>query len=334
MDSLTQIVLGASIGETILGKKLGNKALLYGAIAGTIPDLDVFVGKLYDPITAITIHRGFSHSILFFLILSPVLGILLQKWEYKKQLSFKQTTLFWFLGLLTHALLDAFTTWGTQLFYPSDLRLAQHSIFVIDPLYTLPFSFCLIMVMRLKRNHPKRRKWNNIGLTISSCYLLITVLVQQIVKNKFENQLQAQNIQYSRKIVKPAPLNIILWNGIFETEEGYYMGDYSFFDTSPISFNFYPKQPHLISDKKSEKVLQQLFWISEDWWVITEKNNELFFNDIRFGVLGYDQPEPEYAFSYKLYQQNGVLQAQEVANKSKSRAKELFSALWERIQGK
>ncbi|WGU68133.1 metal-dependent hydrolase [Capnocytophaga canimorsus] len=71
MDSLTQIVLGASIGEAMLGKKLGNKAPLYGAIAGTIPDLDVFVGKLYDPITAITIHRGFSHSILFFLILSP-----------------------------------------------------------------------------------------------------------------------------------------------------------------------------------------------------------------------------------------------------------------------
>lgn len=41
MDSLAQIVLGATVGEAILGKKGGNKAMLYGAFAGTILDLDV-----------------------------------------------------------------------------------------------------------------------------------------------------------------------------------------------------------------------------------------------------------------------------------------------------
>ena len=45
MDSITQIVLGAACGEAVLGKKIGNRALLFGAIGGTIPDLDVFVGK-------------------------------------------------------------------------------------------------------------------------------------------------------------------------------------------------------------------------------------------------------------------------------------------------
>ena len=65
MDSLTQIVLGASVGEATLGKKIGNKALLWGAIAGTIPDLDVFIGHYVDSVTKNEIHRGFSHSILF-----------------------------------------------------------------------------------------------------------------------------------------------------------------------------------------------------------------------------------------------------------------------------
>ena len=41
MDSLTQIVLGASVGEAALGRKVGNRAMVWGAIAGTIPDLDV-----------------------------------------------------------------------------------------------------------------------------------------------------------------------------------------------------------------------------------------------------------------------------------------------------
>ena len=68
MDSLTQIVLGASVGEVVLGRKVGNKAMLYGAIAGTIPDLDVIASNFTDTITANEIHRGFTHSIFFALI--------------------------------------------------------------------------------------------------------------------------------------------------------------------------------------------------------------------------------------------------------------------------
>ena len=74
MDSLTQIVLGAAVGEAVLGKKVGNKAMLYGAIAGTIPDLDTIVGKFLDPLTAIEIHRGISHSIVFSIAMAPLLG--------------------------------------------------------------------------------------------------------------------------------------------------------------------------------------------------------------------------------------------------------------------
>lgn len=333
MDSVTQIVLGAAVGEKILGKKLGNKALLYGAIAGTIPDLDVYVGKLFDPITAIEIHRGFSHSVLFFVLLSPLLGWLTSRIEQKRGVNFKQATWFWFLGLLTHALLDAFTTWGTQLFYPLDIRLSLHSIFVIDPLYTLPFLFCLIMVMRYKRTNPKREKWNRLGLIISTSYLMLTVLVQQVVKLKFEEALAEKQIAYNRKIVKPSPFNIILWNTVVETEKGYYIGDYSFFDSQPIGFDFYPKQEELITDIQTEKVITQLQWISEGWWLITEKEGKLFLNDIRFGLLSADRKNPEFAFSYELIVRGDSVQAVEVTNKSKGRAKQLLRDLWERIKG-
>lgn len=333
MDSVTQIVLGAAVGEKILGKKLGNKALLYGAIAGTIPDLDVYVGKLFDPITAIEIHRGFSHSVLFFVLLSPLLGWLTSRIEQKRGVNFKQATWFWFLGLLTHALLDAFTTWGTQLFYPLDIRLSLHSIFVIDPLYTLPFLFCLIMVMRYKRTNPKREKWNRLGLIISTSYLMLTVLVQQVVKLKFEEALAEKQIAYNRKIVKPSPFNIILWNTVVETEKGYYIGDYSFFDSQPIGFDFYPKQEELITDIQTEKVITQLQWISEGWWLITEKEGKLFLNDIRFGLLSADRKNPEFAFSYELIGRGDSVQAVEVTNKSKGRAKQLLRDLWERIKG-
>ena len=64
MDSLTQIVLGAAVGEVVLGRKVGNKAMLWGAIAGTIPDLDVYQSLFFDSLTTNELHRGFSHSIL------------------------------------------------------------------------------------------------------------------------------------------------------------------------------------------------------------------------------------------------------------------------------
>lgn len=75
MDSLTQITLGAAVGEIVLGKKVGNRAMLWGAVGGTIPDLDVIFGGLMDPLTELTAHRGFSHSILF-----AVLGAFLCGW--------------------------------------------------------------------------------------------------------------------------------------------------------------------------------------------------------------------------------------------------------------
>ena len=77
MDSLTQIVLGAAVGEAVLGRKVGNKAMLYGAIAGTIPDLDTFASHFTDVVTATEIHRGFSHSIVFSILAAPLLGMLI-----------------------------------------------------------------------------------------------------------------------------------------------------------------------------------------------------------------------------------------------------------------
>lgn len=86
MDSITQAVLGAAVGEAVLGKKLGNRAILWGAIAGTIPDLDV-VSKLFitEPLYGLMYHRGLSHSILF-TVLSPFLFAWLAHKYYERGL--------------------------------------------------------------------------------------------------------------------------------------------------------------------------------------------------------------------------------------------------------
>ena len=183
MDSLTQIVLGAACGEIVLGKKIGNRALLFGAIGGTIPDLDVFVGRfLYgNEIQAMAFHRGFMHSILFAVLTCFVFGWITYK-LYNSSKRMGTTTLkdwiyLFFLSIFTHPILDCFTPYGTQLFAPfSEYRVAFNTISVVDPLYTIPFLICLIIMMFYHRTRQKRTLWLKAGIYISSAYLFFTVV--------------------------------------------------------------------------------------------------------------------------------------------------------------
>src|SRR5690606_27263693 len=134
MDSITQIVLGAAVGEAVAGKKLGNKAMLWGAIAGTIPDLDIIANFWLDMVESISFHRSITHSFLFDFVVSPLLGYVLWRFYKKEEASYTQWTMLFFLGFVTHIILDSFTTWGTQLFWPfSNTGIAFYNVFVVDP---------------------------------------------------------------------------------------------------------------------------------------------------------------------------------------------------------
>lgn len=332
MDSLTQIVLGAAVGEAVLGRKVGNKAMLYGAIAGTIPDLDTFVGYFTDTVTAIEIHRGFSHSIFFSVFFAPVFGWLISKIERKSAASWKDWSWLMFWGLFTHPILDSFTTWGTQLFWPLDIRLEFKNIFVIDPLYTLPFLIFIILAMRSPKASAKRRRYNTLGLMVSSAYLLVTVGIKAITYNKFENALQEQGISYLQIQNKPAPLNTILWTANVETEDSFLIGDYSFFDTQPIQFRRFPKNHYLLGPMAGNDKIQRMIRISKEWYIISEKEGQLYFHDLRFGVLDLSATEPTFVFTYLLREENGDIQIEETERRPED-VKNLMTVLGDRILG-
>ncbi len=332
MDSLTQIVLGAAVGEAVLGKKVGNKAILFGAIAGTIPDLDILVRYFTDNVTAIEIHRGFSHSIVFSIVFAPIFGWLVYKILKKKEATWQEWSWLFFWGLFTHPILDSFTTWGTQLFWPFETRLAFQNIFVIDPLYTLPFLVFLVLTMFQERSSEKRRKFNRLGLVISSCYLGITLVLKGISYQKFIQALEEQQIAYLAIDTRPAPLNTILWTANVATDKAYLIGNYSFFDTQPISFESYPKNHQLLGDLKEDDKIKRLIKISKGWYSIAQENNQLYLNDLRFGLMSMDPKEQEFAFKYQLTNKDGALEIMENP-KSVGDAKALLAALWSRIWG-
>ncbi|MEM6517454.1 MAG: metal-dependent hydrolase [Bacteroidota bacterium] len=332
MDSLTQIVLGAAVGEAVLGKKVGNKALLYGAIAGTIPDLDVVANYLTDAVTAIELHRGFSHSILFFTLVSPFLGWLVNKIERSRSLGWRLWAKLFFWALLTHALLDAFTTWGTQIFWPFEIRLAFNSIFVVDPLYTIPFLISTIALMFFKRNSKTRSYLGKIGLLLSTFYLANTLVVKFAAHTLFEKALNEQNIEYSSISTRPSPMNIILWNANIDAKDAYLISDYSFFDTQPISFKTYPKHRANSERIRKYEMVQRLIAISEGWYLMEKKNGDWYFYDLRFGIIPKKSGETDFVFAYKIEENDGEIKVTELP-KNREDAVYLLSALWTRIKG-
>lgn len=331
MDSLTQIILGAAVGEAVLGRKIGNKAMLYGAIAGTIPDLDVISSFFNDTVTALEVHRGFTHSILFSVLFAPILAFLVTRFEAYKNLKDWSWLFFW--TFITHPILDAQTTWGTQLFWPLDIRLAFKNVFVVDPLYTIPFLVLLIFAMRQKKASRKRRLYNNWGLIISSSYLILTLILKGISYQTFTKELAAQHIKYKEIETKPAPLNTVLWAANVETDDAFLIGYSSFLDKNPIQFSSYPKNHYLLGDLVHQPKVKRMIAISKGWYTINKKDNVLYFNDLRFGLLSMKPNTENFVFKYKIeIDANGTPFFTEEP-KEKRDAKKLLSELWLRIKG-
>jgi len=333
MDSLTQIVLGAAVGEAVLGKKVGNKAMLWGAIAGTIPDLDVLNNFFYDAVTSNELHRGFSHSIVFSLLLAPILGWLVFKLYKGKKATWQGWSKLFFLCLVTHPLLDMHTSWGTQLFWPLQYKFSYNNIFVIDPLYTLPFLFFLIFAMLNKRGTVKRARLNWMGIYISSAYMLLTIVLKGFTYFVFKESLISQKIDYKAMETKPTPVNSILWTANVETKDSFLIGYYSLFDSDKnIKWRCFQKNHQLLGGFIDDPLIHRLAKLSHNWYTIEKRDGKLYFNDLRFGLMGVSPTEKRFVFAYELTVKNGVLYAEET-EKNTSEARPLLAALYQRVLG-
>jgi len=309
MDSLTQIVLGASVAEATLGKKIGNKAIVLGAIAGTIPDLDIVTRFFVDDLTASVMHRGFSHSLLFPFVAAPILAWVLKKiYSNYTDVSFNDWFKMFFLAIITHPLLDAQTTWGTQLFWPLEWRVAVENIFIIDPIYTLPFLTFLILTAFQDRLSKKRKLYNSLGLIISSAYLLLTLSFKGIAHYKIAKALEENNIEYKDINTRATYFNSILWSSQVELEDSYIFTYYSLFDKSkPVFTKKFPKNHYMLQPFIDEKKIQQLIILSNGHYLMTKENNELIFWNLKLGIKGFDESASPYIWSYVIKNNKGEI---------------------------
>jgi inner membrane protein len=293
MDSLSQIALGAAVSVAALNKPIRNKqvklwqAAATGAVFGTLPDLDVLISH-GDPISDMTLHRTESHSLFYLSLVSPLFA-----WLWVKLLRipalFKQSLLAIWLVLLTHPLLDTLTIYGTQLALPfSDYPFGIGSVFVIDPLYTLP----LLMGTGIAFFN-KKLSWNSLGLALSSAYLLFGLVAQQWAYAKVEQQLAVFNKETDKLLVTATPFNTLLWRAVVMKDDEYLEGYYSLLDGSaPIQWRSFTRDKTLIEQWKDNAAVARLAWFSHGFYQLEQKGNEVLLTDLRMGMA------PFYSFSF------------------------------------
>lgn len=321
MDSLTQIVLGATVGAAVGGKTYGRKAALIGAIAGTIPDLDVIFLINADPVESMTTHRGWSHSLLFAVLFTPVMTWFISKIKFFGT-SFKDKRLHCliFLGLFTHILLDAMTIYGTQIFWPLKTPpIGIGSIFIIDLLYTVPLMVGLIWFLINRSTKPVY-----IGLIISTLYLLWSFTAQQTIQKNVQKNYQGV---IEHILVQPTPFNTFLWRVLVLEENTYSVGYTSLFDDkNVVTYKTYPLNRVLLEDTENP-AYERLQWFTKGFYALDEVDNQILFSDLRMGL----EPD-QYVFQFILAErQNGNIVT--VPNRRYSSTRDLsrLSKIWERI---
>ena len=218
MDPLSQGVLGASAAQSAASRQHVLLAGICGLLAGLAPDLDSLIRSDTDPLIYLEYHRQFSHALIFIPFGGLACAALLQGF-LRGRLRFRQTYLYCTAGYATHGLLDACTTYGTQLLWPfSDARIAWHTVSIIDPLFTGPIL--LLIVIAVLR---KRRRFGRAALLWAIIYLSFGVLQRERAEIVGADLAAERGHAPLRLEAKPGFANLWLWKLVYETTDRYYV---------------------------------------------------------------------------------------------------------------
>jgi len=294
MDSVTQAVLGASIQGAMLGRVQGRRALIYGAALATLPDLDVLM-SYPDPVSLMTYHRGFSHSVFVLTGMAMLLAWLIRKYWPNAPYGGRRLFLTIWLVLVTHPILDAFTVYGTQLFWPLTLTPESWStVFIIDPVYTVPLLLGVLFAIAVGMTRNARRFMVG-ALVFSTLYLGFGLAGRMAAEHRVRDAMQEQGVTVTQLRAVPMPFNTLVWRVFAKTGDGdYYESVSSLFDRDP------PEWVHLPLNLEAGRVLageplhERLRWFTDDWLRYDVIGDALVVSDLRMGMAGH------YTFRFKM----------------------------------
>lgn len=296
MDSVSQFALGAALGVVVMGRRTAVwKAALWGGLAGTIPDLDAFIDH-GDAVRNMTFHRAASHGLFWLTLGAPVLAWIVSRVNREPHLMRRWWLALW-LALFTHPLLDTMTVYGTQLLQPfSDHPFGVGSIFIIDPLYTVPLLVGLVVA--LVRREGRGLRWNQWGLGLSCAYLAWTAVAQAHVRDIAQDSLAAAQVPAEAPLlVTPTAFNTVLWRVVVMRDDHYLEGFYSLLDAERrVQFRRHARDVALERQLEPLWAVRRMAWFSHGFYRVQEQDGQAYLTDLRMGQ------EPNYVFSFRVAQ--------------------------------
>jgi inner membrane protein len=307
LDSITHIALGACIGEAILGRQLGKRAMLLGAIAQSVPDVDFLAAFWLNTAENLLAHRGFTHSVLFAVLITPLLSLLAERWHKPHNISTSRWMVFFAAGIFLHIFIDAFNVYGVGWLEPfSHHRFAFNTLFVAEPLFSIWSGIAFIALLVLTQKSNKRNRWAALGIIAPLLYLLVSIFNKLSIDTSVRTIAKKQHIHYTTAFTTPTPLNNFLWYIVLQNDSGYNIGYRSVFDKrDSIDFTFFPTNKSLLQPVADHEDLQRLVRFSQGYYTVEKWQDTLVFNDLRFGqITGWQDPQATFVFHYYLSHPN------------------------------
>ena len=305
MDSLTHIALGACIGEAFFEKGFGKKAMIWGALAQSIPDVD-FLASLWSTTTEnLLAHRGFTHSILFGVLIVPVFAMAADRIHRPHNIAFKTWILFFATEVFLHLFIDGFNNYGVGWLEPfSHTRFSFNAIYVADIFFSIWAGIALLMLILLNSYSPRRTFWWKFGVFLPFIYLSYCSINKIKINSDIKEIFAKQHIPHNRYFTTPAPLQNWLWFVVAGNDSGYYVGFRSLFDRNEkMDFHYFPRNDSLLKRVSGNEDLQKLIRFSQQFYTVEKWNDTLVFNDLRFGqIIGWKEPREKFVFHYFLQQ--------------------------------
>lgn len=303
MDSLTQIVLGASVAAAIVPAAHRRAALAAGAALGTLPDLDGIPIALMtdDPVLRMTLHRGLTHSLLVLPLIAAAIWWLFRRFG-KGRVAASPARWFWAitLALVTHPLLDAFTVYGTQLWWPLRPPPAMwSSLFIIDPLYTV-WLLAGVLVALFAGPRLLAKRALTLGLALSTAYIGWSLVAKSLVDREAERSLAGMGLAEAPRFSVPMPANTLLWRVVAMTPDGYVEGYRSLVtDQGPMQFTAHPSDTAALQGNAGLPAVQRLAWFNHGFMGAAIVDDRLQLSDLRMGA------EPDYFFRFIVAERAG-----------------------------
>ena len=348
MDSLTQIALGSAVGVAAMGRRTAVwKAALWGAIGGTLPDLDVVIDH-GNPVLNMVRHRAESHSLFYLTLLAPLLAWLAARCHRGADVCpppaagahatdaasdwgryYRRWWLALWLVLITHPLLDTMTVYGTQLLVPfSQFPFAVGSVFIIDPSYTLTLLAGVGAALGLR--NARGWRWNTVALVLSTLYLGWSMVAQHRVASIARASWPVPDAATGALLVTPAPFNTLLWRLVVTTPEQYFEGYYAFLDPEPtVRWTAHPRGADLIEQHGKVDAVARIAAFSQGFFKMqTSADGRLLLTDLRMGQ------EPNYSFTFDLGEPAQVGTAPIEQRRMRADIGKALPWLWQRLLGR